>query len=630
MIAWSRGRNIHDNEPQFRRSDSFGAFAAELDHDRASRKEDAAYFCAPFNHDGKRSKENVEPTAFLVFDIDGCPPDVLPDLRTWFAQYEGIGWPTHSSTAEDPHERAVLRLVRSVARDEAIRLGQAIAKTLEDIFPGLNIDRATFKPEQPVFMPPSGRPLARYTGEPVDVDSWLAMIQAVAPVQAAPISTDRQLIAEGGRNVELTSIAGRLRRAGLSATELEAALTQINRERCSPPLQGADVERIARSVGRYELAALPAEERKAELPIRLDLGSLAQREPAKPQFVVEDWLPRGEVTLMGAHGGTGKSMIGLQLAVSIATGKHFFGLDTQQHRVAFLSYEDSEAVLHWRLARVCRWMDVQMADIADQLAVFDGSRTLGSWFAPYKGECGPTREYFAIEEALSGFEVLIVDGSSDTFAANENDRGQVKAFIRLLKRLVPESGALLLLAHVDKLTARAGATSQGYSGSTGWHNGPRARWYVRKDEDSEDLIVELQKSNSGRSGAQIKLSWEASAHVFDGRIDGATRFDRKHRTDSTKDALMRCFRYCSAQKIDVPAATTGRRTAYIVLSECPDFPLELKKTADRAVFWTLIESLRQTRQIQEIGQRNADSKWKAYLVISDGLITKTAKPPKNE
>ena len=135
-VAWSRGRNIHDNEPELKRSDSFGAFAAELDHDRAARKEGAAYFCGPFNHDGKRSKDNVEATRFLVFDIDGCPPDVLPDLRMWFAQYEGIGWPTHSSTAAEPHERAVMHLVRAVSREEALQLGQAISRYLADSFPG--------------------------------------------------------------------------------------------------------------------------------------------------------------------------------------------------------------------------------------------------------------------------------------------------------------------------------------------------------------------------------------------------------------------------------------------------------------------------------------------------------------
>ncbi len=55
----------------------------------------------------------------------------------------------------------------------------------------------------------------------------------------------------------MTRIAGSLRRAGLSASEIEAALAQVNRERCNPPLPDGEVRTIARSVGRYESGTAP-------------------------------------------------------------------------------------------------------------------------------------------------------------------------------------------------------------------------------------------------------------------------------------------------------------------------------------------------------------------------------------
>jgi hypothetical protein len=55
----------------------------------------------------------------------------------------------------------------------------------------------------------------------------------------------------GGRNVGLASLAGRLRRAGLSEAEIAAALLTANRERCSPPLPEREVLAIARSIARY-------------------------------------------------------------------------------------------------------------------------------------------------------------------------------------------------------------------------------------------------------------------------------------------------------------------------------------------------------------------------------------------
>jgi hypothetical protein len=66
----------------------------------------------------------------------------------------------------------------------------------------------------------------------------------------APADAGGVLLA-GGRNVGLTSLAGRLRRAGLAEGEIAAALLTANRERCSPPLPDREVLAIARSIARY-------------------------------------------------------------------------------------------------------------------------------------------------------------------------------------------------------------------------------------------------------------------------------------------------------------------------------------------------------------------------------------------
>ena len=63
--------------------------------------------------------------------------------------------------------------------------------------------------------------------------------------------TDLGLLIEGTRNAGLASLAGKLRRSGLSQPELEAALLEANRLRCRPPLPEREVLTIARSIGRY-------------------------------------------------------------------------------------------------------------------------------------------------------------------------------------------------------------------------------------------------------------------------------------------------------------------------------------------------------------------------------------------
>jgi hypothetical protein len=56
----------------------------------------------------------------------------------------------------------------------------------------------------------------------------------------------------GQRNVALASLAGTMRRVGMTRSEILAALCQVNDDRCRPRLEPAEVERIATSVARYE------------------------------------------------------------------------------------------------------------------------------------------------------------------------------------------------------------------------------------------------------------------------------------------------------------------------------------------------------------------------------------------
>ena len=43
----------------------------------------------------------------------------------------------------------------------------------------------------------------------------------------------------------------------MTETEILAALRTVNTERCRPPLDGREVERVAKSVARYEPTAVP-------------------------------------------------------------------------------------------------------------------------------------------------------------------------------------------------------------------------------------------------------------------------------------------------------------------------------------------------------------------------------------
>lgn len=89
---------------------------------------------------------------------------------------------------------------------------------------------------------------------PAPAPEWLlGIIGASSPRSAHPEQPGAS-IPEGKRNATLASIAGRLRRDGLSEPELRAALEAINAERCRPPLRLHEISSIAASIGRYPAA----------------------------------------------------------------------------------------------------------------------------------------------------------------------------------------------------------------------------------------------------------------------------------------------------------------------------------------------------------------------------------------
>ncbi len=94
---------------------------------------------------------------------------------------------------------------------------------------------------------------------------WIATLLARPrePHVADPIAEAR--IRQGQRNTTLTSLAGTMRRKGMTEDAIAAALLAENAARCDPPLPEDEVEGIARSVARYEPAVPPTEHKPKQV-----------------------------------------------------------------------------------------------------------------------------------------------------------------------------------------------------------------------------------------------------------------------------------------------------------------------------------------------------------------------------
>jgi len=79
------------------------------------------------------------------------------------------------------------------------------------------------------------------------------------------------------------------------------------------------------------------------LPVEEWAEDIAKRKPRR--HVIQDILPakRGEYIAIAGRTGIGKTNLSLHLALCLATGTPFFGLECRRFKVAFLAFEGDKA-----------------------------------------------------------------------------------------------------------------------------------------------------------------------------------------------------------------------------------------------------------------------------------------------
>lgn len=275
-LLYSRGRSVGDNRPEQRAAATFDEFVAALDADRAPTKQNSGYLCGPLNGDGRRCADGALPRRWIAVDLDRIAADMLPDVRMWFSRFTGCGWPTHSSTQAEPRERALIELDRDATRDECILIGGMLAHDLgEEFGDALLVDASTFRPEQPVFLPPTGVDLARFDGDPLNVDRYLEAARELptdAPERPTGAAHGAGKAAQGGRNATLSREAYRLRKQGLNVEQIAEVLIAMNAAMCNPPLGEDEVRSIARGKARVEPDPDDDERRQRQRKRAQDIG----------------------------------------------------------------------------------------------------------------------------------------------------------------------------------------------------------------------------------------------------------------------------------------------------------------------------------------------------------------------
>lgn len=249
--------------------------------------------------------------------------------------------------------------------------------------------------------------------------------------------------------------------------------------------------------------------------------SLAGKPVPPRRWLVPDLIPARNVTLLSGNGGVGKSLLALQLAFAAAAGRRWIGREVTPGRAFFLSAEDEADELHRRLDDIARAEDVDLSDLDGlTIASLTGEDAVLGATVPGGSRILPTGLYNTLDHHLGevGPAALILDTLADLFAGNENDRGQVRQFVGLLKGLAfRHDTAVILLAH----PSRAGmSTGTGDSGSTAWNGSVRSRLYLtegghpgEEDPDPDARTLTTKKQNYGPNSGDISLRWKHGVFI---------------------------------------------------------------------------------------------------------------------
>lgn len=277
-------------------------------------------------------------------------------------------------------------------------------------------------------------------------------------------------------------------------------------------------------------------------------SDLADKPVPEREWLVPDLIPAGTVTLLTGDGGTGKSLLALQLAVACTLGKHWLGRSVAAGRALFLSAEDDEAELHRRLCDVVAAEGAELGDLDNLiLRSFAGEDALLATLDMRSGALRASELLRELDAFLADQPpvVLVLDTLADLFGGNENDRTQARQFVGLLRGLaMRHQCAVLLLAHPSLSGIQSGA---GTSGSTGWSNSVRSRLYLRRvfqgDEqpNPDARVLETMKANYGPTGAEIALTWCDGVFVPDAAEDGLDRMAKRSRAERVFLKLLRLF-----------------------------------------------------------------------------------------
>lgn len=314
------------------------------------------------------------------------------------------------------------------------------------------------------------------------------------------IYEDGDKIITGGRNKELASLAGTMRRRGFTEGAIRAALLEENEKRVDPPLSTSEVESIAHSIAKHPPQDVPLDNNRHD--IETVVAEIEERgdEPkykflnldeinALPdiQYLVDGLLPINGYGIVYGRRGSGKTFEMLHLSLCIATGKAYRGHKVQQGGVAYIMSEGAAGLKK----RIAAWMKHHQVDQLENFYALTHSVQLND---------PELRAHLdiAIERIPADVRLLVIDTLARSVSGlDENSSADMTRFIGYVDEIRQRRSLAVVPVH------HAGWNDGHERGST--VIGDAADWICKVAKEDDKVIVKTEKVKDDELPKPLRL-----------------------------------------------------------------------------------------------------------------------------
>jgi hypothetical protein len=284
-----------------------------------------------------------------------------------------------------------------------------------------------------------------------------------------------------------------MRRRGMSRAEIAAALHQVNKDRCKPPLDPGEVDGVATSVAGYtpdQIATAMAEGHweqmiRAQLSklAPLSLAELVERYPNLRRPVIHGLLRQGETMNVIAAPKTQKSWLVTDLALAVTTGRPWLDtFETDPGNVLIIDNELHSETSANRIPKVAAARQISLDEVGQRVFV---QNLRGHWQDIFS-----LGQYFRSLEP-GRFRVIILDAMYRFMPRemDENDNGTMANIYNAIDRYADLLGCCFVLIHHTSKGNQSGKTITDVGAGAGSQSRATDTHLVLRPHEEDDVVV---------------------------------------------------------------------------------------------------------------------------------------------